>query len=76
MTYPKFTQVVWHPNSFGYQKPNNVAFPEGVEGGYETVGVWRGETTASRETSKIHATGNSLKKKNLWSVCYVFACVG
>lgn len=75
MTHPKFTQVVWHPNSFGYQKPNNVAFPEGVEGGYETVGVWRGETTASRETSKIHATGNSLKK-NLWSVCYVFACVG
>lgn len=63
MTYPKFTQVVWHPNSFGYQKPNNVAFPEGVEGGYETVGVWRGETTASRGTSKIHATGNSLKKK-------------
>lgn len=75
MTHPTFTQVVWHPNSFGYQKPNNVAFPEGVEGGYETVGVWRGETTASRETSKIHATGNSLKK-NLWSVCYVFDCVG
>lgn len=74
MTHHKFAQVVWHPNSFGYQKANDVAFPEGVEGGYETVGVWRGETTASRETSKIHATGNSLKK-NLWSICYVFACV-